>query len=126
MSPTRSGYRELGLELVSLEENHLTTQEPPMEEEKRDEGAGDSINLFLEESLTRQRDEMMENFSQILRRLSTTTDTSSSSNHFGGITPFKVQVNFDIPVFEGQIDAECFGKVVKYARRLFLCPQFFQ
>jgi hypothetical protein len=26
---------------------------------------------------------------------------SSSSSHFGGTSPFKVQVNFDIPVFEG-------------------------
>jgi hypothetical protein len=53
---------------------------------------------------------MMDNFSQILRRLPTTTDTSSSSNHFGGTTPFKVQVNFDIPVFEGQIDADALEK----------------
>jgi hypothetical protein len=30
--------------------------------------------------------------------------------HFGGTSPFKVQVNFDIPVFEGQIDAEALEK----------------
>jgi hypothetical protein len=53
---------------------------------------------------------MMDQFSQILRRLSTTTDASSSSNHFGGTTPFKVQVNFDIPIFEGQIDADALEK----------------
>ena len=35
---------------------------------------------------------------------------SSSSDHFGGTSPFKVQVNFDIPVFEGQIDAEALEK----------------
>ena len=29
-----------------------------------------------------------------------------SSNHSGGATPFKVQVNFDIPIFDGQIDAD--------------------
>jgi hypothetical protein len=34
-----------------------------------------------------------------------TIGTSSSSGHFGSTSPFKVQVNFDIPVFEGQIDA---------------------
>jgi hypothetical protein len=31
---------------------------------------------------------------------------SSSSDHFRGTTHFKVQVNFYIPVFEGQIDAD--------------------
>jgi hypothetical protein len=44
---------------------------------------------------------MMENFPHILQRLSITTNMSSSSNHFGGTLLFKVQVNFDIPVFEG-------------------------
>jgi hypothetical protein len=33
-----------------------------------------------------------------------------SSDHFGGATPFKVQVNFDILVFEGQIDADALEK----------------
>jgi hypothetical protein len=31
---------------------------------------------------------------------------SSSRVHFGGTSPFKVQVNFDIPIFEGQIDVD--------------------
>jgi hypothetical protein len=70
----------------------------------------DSINLLLEQALTRQRDEMMENFSHILQRLSITTDTSSSRDHFGGTSPFKVQVNFYIPIFEGQIDADALEK----------------
>jgi hypothetical protein len=30
--------------------------------------------------------------------------TSSIRNHFGGATPFKVHVNFDIPLFEGKIN----------------------
>jgi hypothetical protein len=38
-----------------------------MAEEKRDEGVGDPIKLLLEEALMRQRNEMMDNFSQILR-----------------------------------------------------------
>jgi hypothetical protein len=70
----------------------------------------DPINLLLEQALTRQRDEMMENFSHILQRLPIASGTSSSSDHFGGTFPFKVQVNFDIPVFEGQIDAEALEK----------------
>ena len=47
----------------------------------------------------------MDDFAQILRQLPTGS-ASSSSSHSGGATPFKVQVNFDIPIFEGQIDAD--------------------
>jgi hypothetical protein len=102
----RSEYRNLDLELVSLEDNHThTPKKPSMAEEKKNNGVEDSINLLLEKSFTQQRDEMIENYSQILRRLSITTDVYSSRNHFGGTAPFKVQVNFDIPLFEGQIDA---------------------
>jgi hypothetical protein len=54
---------------------------------------------------------MMENFTQILRRLlMVAIEASSTSNHFRGATPFKVQVNFDIPLFEGQIDADALEK----------------
>ena len=45
---------------------------------------------------------MMDNFAQILQWLPT-NGASASSSHSGGATPFKVQVNFDIPIFEGQI-----------------------
>ena len=72
-----------------------------MVEEKKDEGEGYPIKLVLEEVLSRHRDEMMNNFAQILRWLPTTANASTSSNHFGGMAPFKVQVNFEIPVFEG-------------------------
>jgi hypothetical protein len=74
MSPTRSEYSKLGLELVSLEENHSRTpKKPSMVEEKKNDRAEDSINLLLEQALARQRDEMMENFSHILQRLSIAT-----------------------------------------------------
>ena len=49
---------------------------------------------------------MMENFSHILQHLPIASGTSSSSNHFGGTSPFKVQVNFDILIFEGEIEAD--------------------
>jgi len=102
MSPTMSEYRKLGIDLVSLEEKHSRTpKKPSMVEEKKNDGADDPIGLLLEQALTRQRDEMMENFSHILQLLPIATGESSSSNHFGGTLPFKVQVNFDIPVFEG-------------------------
>jgi hypothetical protein len=71
MSPTRSEYSKLGLELVSLEDNrsHMP-KKPSMVEEKKNDGADDPINLLLEQALTQQRDEMMENFSHILQHLS--------------------------------------------------------
>jgi hypothetical protein len=56
--------------------------------------------MLLEQALTPQRDEMMENFSHILQFLPIATGASSSNNHFGCTSPFKVQVNFDIPIFE--------------------------
>jgi hypothetical protein len=47
---------------------------------------------------------MMDKFSQILQRLPT-SGASTSNIHYGGATPFKVQVKFDIPIFDVQIDA---------------------
>jgi hypothetical protein len=71
MSPTRYEYRNLGLELVSLEENYFhAPKKLSMAKENKNDRAEDSINLFLEQALTRQRDEMMENFSHILQCMS--------------------------------------------------------
>jgi hypothetical protein len=125
MSLTRSEYRKLGLELVSLEYNlSLTPKKPSMAEEKKNDGADDPISLLLEQALTRQRDEMMENFSHILQRLSIATGASSSSGHFGGTLPFKVQVNFDIPVFEEQIDVESLEKWLSLLEGYFSVHKF--
>jgi hypothetical protein len=53
MSPMRSEYRKLGLDLVSLEENHSRMpKKPSMVEEKKNDRAKDSINLLLEQALT--------------------------------------------------------------------------
>jgi hypothetical protein len=52
----------------------------------------------------------MDNISHILQCFLIAAGTSSSSNHFGGTSPFKVHVNFDILVFEGQIDADALEK----------------
>jgi hypothetical protein len=70
MSPTRSEYRNLGIKIVSLEENRSRMpKKPSMEKEKKNDGATNSINLLLEQALAPQRDEMMENFSHILQLL---------------------------------------------------------
>jgi hypothetical protein len=127
MSPTRSEYSKLGLELVSLEDNRSRTpKKPSMVEENKNDGADDPINLLLEQALTRQRDEMMENFSHILKCLSIASGAYSSRGHFGGTSPFKVQVNFDIPVFEGQIDAEALEKWLTLLEGYFSVHNFFR
>jgi hypothetical protein len=95
-----------------------------MVEEKKNDRADDSINLLLEQALTRQRDEMMENFSHILQRLPIASNTSSSSDHFGGTSPFKVHVNFDIPIFEGQIDADALDKWLNLLEGYFFVHNF--
>ena len=50
----------------------------------------------------------MHNFSHILQHLPIAIGSSSSSGHFGGTSPLKVQVNFDIPIFEYYIDVDAF------------------
>jgi hypothetical protein len=49
---------------------------------------------------------MMGIFVQILQRIPTYDPYSLS----GGTTPFKVHINFDIPIFEGHIDADAIDK----------------
>ena len=63
MSPTRSKYNNLGLDIVSLEDNlSHTPKKPSMEDKKKNDGEDNAINLLLEQALTRQRDEMMDIF----------------------------------------------------------------
>jgi hypothetical protein len=49
---------------------------------------------------------MMDNFAQIFQWLPTCEAYSSSGHE----TPFKVQVNFDIPLFEGLMDVDVVDK----------------
>jgi hypothetical protein len=51
-----------------------------MGEENKYEGLGDPIKILLEEALEKQRNTMMDNFSQILQWLPTGS-TSTSNNH---------------------------------------------
>jgi hypothetical protein len=82
-----------------------------MVEEKRDGKEGYPFKMLLEEALMRQRNEMMDNFAQILQRLPmVAAQEDSTRSCFASATPFKVQINFDIPLFEGQIDANALEK----------------
>jgi hypothetical protein len=110
MSPTRSGYKELGVDLVEpLQDQPRKPQRLPMGEENKDDGERDPIKMLLEEALEKQRNVMMDNFAQILQRIPT-SNASTSNSHSRGATPFKVQVNFDIPIFEVQIDADAIDR----------------
>jgi hypothetical protein len=75
---------------------------------------------LIEESITQQRNEMMDSFAQILQRLPT-GDASSSSR---GVSPFKVQINFDIPIFEVQIDANFVDKWLNLLEGYFYVHNF--
>jgi hypothetical protein len=102
MSPMRYEYSKLSLKLVSLEENcSRTPKKTSIEVEKKNDREKYYTNLLLEQTLVRYRDEMMENFAHILQFLPISIDTYSSRGHFGGTSPFKLEVNFDIPIFEG-------------------------
>jgi hypothetical protein len=63
MSPTRSGYKNLGLEPVKpLQDQSCQAQKKPMGDENKDNGAGDPFKMLLEEALSRKGSEMMDNF----------------------------------------------------------------
>jgi hypothetical protein len=93
---------------------------PCMEGEKKDDRTRDPFILSLKESLAQQQNEMMDNFSQILRQLPT-CDTSSLS---GGVAPFKAQINADIPIFEGHIDENVVDKCLNMLEGYFFVRNF--
>jgi hypothetical protein len=68
----------------------------------------------------RQSNEMMDKFAQILRRLPT-GEASSSRSH---ATPFKVQVNFYILLFEGLIYVDVVDKLLNLREGYFSVHNF--
>ena len=66
----------------------------------------------------------MDKFAQILQWLPT-NGASASSSHSGGATPFKVQENFDITIFEGQIDEDAVDRWLNLLEGYFLVHDFF-
>jgi hypothetical protein len=67
---------------------------------------------------------MMDNFTHILQHMLIATSASSSRDHFGGTSPFKVQVNFYIPIFEGQIDVDALEKWLNLLEGYFSIQKF--
>ena len=68
---------------------------------------------------------MMDSFSQILHQMSAAASASSTSSGFGDATPFRVQVNFDIPLFEGNIDADALDNWLNVLEGYFSIHNFF-
>lgn len=91
-----------------------------MADEKKEKIARDPNKMLLEEALARHRDEMMDNFAHILKQISMSMKAPSTSNNFKCTTPFKVQTNFEIPLFEGRIDADALGKWLSLLKGLTL------
>jgi hypothetical protein len=52
-------------------------------------------------------------------------EASSTRNHFSSATPFKVQVNFDIPLFEVQIDANALEKGLNLLEGYYFVQNYF-
>jgi hypothetical protein len=77
------------------------------------------------EALAQQRKEMLDYFSQIVQRLLTITGVSLSRSLFGDTTPFKVQFNFDILIFEAQIDVDALEKWLNLLEGYFFVHNFF-
>jgi hypothetical protein len=121
MSPTRSQYKELGLDLVSLEEkSYRKPKRPLMVGENKYDMTRDPFKLLIKESLMQQRNKMMDSFVQILQGLPTGGAYSSSA----GVAPFKVQINFNIPIFEGHIDADVVDKWLNLLEGYFFVHNF--
>ena len=95
-----------------------------MGDEKKDEGTQYRIKMLLKEALERKRNAMMDNFSQILQRLPTGS-ASASSSHSRGATPFKVQVNLNIHIFDGRIDADAIDRWLNLLEGYFSVHDFF-
>ena len=65
---------------------------------------------------------MMKQFSKILGKKE--AHASQRNPKFGGQTPFKVQVNFDIPTFQGKIDADVVDDWLSELERYFCVNNF--
>ena len=66
---------------------------------------------------------MMDSFAQILQGLPG-SNASASNSYSGNATPLKVQVNFEIPIFEGQIDADIVDKWLNLLEGYFFVHEF--
>ena len=95
---TRNSYQRLGLNTRNPSDYLPLQHTRP----KMSDISADYVKKMVEEALPRQREDMMSKFLEILK----TQKLPNSVAPFHGNKPFKVQVNFDIPNFEGKVNTE--------------------
>ena len=86
------------------------------------DGMDESLKTLVEEALNKQCEEMMKQFSEMLGKQE--AHASQRNQKFGTQTPFKVQVNFDIPTFQGKIDADVVDDWLSKLERYFCVNNF--
>ena len=82
----------------------------------------ESIKTLIEEALNKKHKEMMKEFLEMAGKWE--AQASPSNPKFGGQTPFKVQVNFNIPTFQGKIDADVVDDWLSELERYFCVNNF--
>ena len=119
---TWSTYQRLGLGTRNLS-NYLPLRRTQLQMEKKQiDGMDESLKTLVEEALNKQREEMMKQFLEMIGKKE--AHASQSNPKFGGKTPFKVQVNFDIPTFQGKIDADTVDEWLSKLERYFCVNNF--
>ena len=118
----QSAYQRLGLGTRDLSDYLPLRRTRSQVEKQQIDGMDESLKTMMEEALNKQCEEMMKQFSEILGKRE--AQASPSNAKFGGQTPFKVQVNFDIPTFQGKIDVDAFDDWLSKLERYFCVNNF--
>ena len=69
---------------------------------------------------------MFYHFNEILMRVTANSRESSTRSHSDKISPFKVQMNLDIPKLEGNIDAICVSNWVQQLESYYAVNQLYE
>ena len=82
----------------------------------------ESLKKLVEDALNKKHEEILKQFLEMLGKQE--AQASPSNPKFGGKTPFKVQVNFDIPTFQGKNDANVVDDWLSKLERYFCVNNF--
>ena len=77
-----------------------------MAKEADNRHATNETKQLIEKTMAHRHTKMFAQFNEILLRFASTSRESATRHCYDKIIPFKVQMNLDIPNFEGKIDAE--------------------
>jgi hypothetical protein len=87
------------------------------------------VQHVVKEALHRQREEMYDQFTELMRRFAPRTNHRQNANHgadapFVGINPLRVKVHIEIPLFKGYIDAKALDEWLQQLESYFDVNQF--